>query len=204
MHSGAVVGCISDDDAAAFIAGHLPALQRRLIAEHVDACGPCRRLVSALVAAQHATSGQRVNLAGESGLHAGQVLGRFVLTRPLGHGAMGEVWAARDRELDREVALKFLRLVPGTLRTEATIRLRREAQAMARLHHPNVVAVYELGAADDDHVFCAMELVDGVTLRRWLETPRSWRDVLRVAGTVARGIAAAHAVGLIHRDVKPE
>jgi tetratricopeptide (TPR) repeat protein len=132
------------------------------------------------------------------------VLGRFVLTRPLGHGAMGEVWAARDRELDRDVALKFLRLQPGAHRTEATVRLRREAQAMARLHHPNVVAVYELGAVDADRVFCAMELVDGVTLRRWLETPRSWRDVLEVASTVARGIAAAHAVGLIHRDVKPE
>jgi tetratricopeptide (TPR) repeat protein len=196
---------MSDDEAAGFTAGHLPARQRRAIAEHVDVCAPCRRLVSALVAAaEPVTPSQPAAPPDDARLHTGQVLGRFSLTRLLGHGAMGEVWAARDRELDREVALKFLRLPPGALRTEATVRLRREAQAMARLNHPNVVAVYELGAADDDHVFCAMELVDGVTLRCWLETPRSWRDVLGVACTVARGIAAAHAVGLIHRDVKPE
>ncbi|TMQ13420.1 MAG: serine/threonine protein kinase [Deltaproteobacteria bacterium] len=132
------------------------------------------------------------------------MLGRFTLVRLLGHGSMGEVWAAHDQELDREVALKLLRLRSGQLGGEATARLRREAQAMARLNHPNVVTVYELGTDHEDRVFCAMELVDGVTLRRWLETPRSWRDVLGVASAVGRALAAAHAVGLIHRDIKPE
>src|SRR5215470_11201854 len=74
---------------------------------------------------------------------------------------------------------------------------------MARLNHPNVIAIYELGA-DHDRVFCAMELVDGVTLRHWLATPRSWREAVGVAIAIGRGISAAHAVGLIHRDIKPE
>lgn len=191
----------------AFVAGQLSNTQRCAFSDHIDVCERCRRVVSALAAAEcvtpSATPSEPVALRSEAGLRSGQMLGRFSLTRVLGHGSMGEVWAAHDQELDREVALKLLALRPGTLGSEATVRLRREAQAMARLNHPNVVAIYELGAAED-RVFCAMELVDGVTLRRWLETPRSWREVVRMASAVARGVAAAHAVELIHRDIKPE
>lgn len=198
------VVCLSDDDAAGFIAGELSAEQHRGVADHIDVCEHCRRLISALAAAAGTEQSEPAEDVSAAGLCAGHVLGRFSLTRLLGHGSMGEVWAAHDHELDRWVALKLLRLAPDALGAEATARLRREAQAMARLNHPNVVAIYELGTDDGDRVFCAMELVDGVTLRRWLETPRSWRAVLRVASDVARGIAAAHAVGLIHRDIKPE
>jgi eukaryotic-like serine/threonine-protein kinase len=127
---------------------------------------------------------------------AGERLGRFTLLRPLGEGAMGEVWAAHDPELDREVAIKLLRI--------SSARLQREARAMARVKsHPNVVTVYELGT-DGRRAFCAMELVDGKTLRGWLVTPRTWREVIDVAVAVGRGLAAAHAAGLVHRDVKPE
>ncbi len=187
----------------AFIGGQLNAEQRRACIDHMDGCERCRRVVSALAVVGYATHGEGTDAANDAGLSAGQRLGRFSLTRRLGHGSMGEVWAAHDQELDREVALKLLRLRSGALGVEATVRLRREAQAMARLNHPNVVAIYELGA-DRDRVFCAMELVDGVTLRRWLETPRSWREVVGVACAIGRGISAAHAVGLIHRDIKPE
>jgi len=199
----AVADCLSEDDIAAFVAGQLPADQRRLSADHIDSCELCRRLVSALTAAAFATRGGAADEPSDPGLGAGDQLGRFVLTRHLGRGAMGEVWAARDQELDREVALKLLRLRGGALGIEATARLRREAQAMARLNHPNVVAIHELGA-DRDRVFCAMELVDGTTLRRWLESPRTWHEIVRVAIAIGRGIAAAHAVGLVHRDIKPE
>jgi tetratricopeptide (TPR) repeat protein len=191
-------GCPLTDDIVGFVAGQLLAAKRLVIANHLDICADCRRLVSALAATAFTPPGSGAEW------RAGQMLGRFQLTRQLGHGSMGEVWAAHDHELDREVALKLLRRRSGRLGVEATARLRREAQAMARLNHPNVVAVYELGADDQGRVFCAMELVDGMTLRCWLETPRSWRDVLDVACAVARALAAAHAVGLIHRDIKPE
>lgn len=136
-------------------------------------------------------------------LAAGERVGRFSLLRPLGHGAMGEVWAARDPELDRDVALKLLRPRAGVLSNDASERLRGEARAMARLNHRNVVSIYELGA-DGTRVFCAMELIDGITLRAWLETARPWQEVIQVAIAVGRGLAAAHAAGVVHRDVKPE
>jgi len=201
---GQGAACLSYDDAAGFIAGELSPEEHRGIADHLDVCDHCRRLISALAAAEGTTQSESARRASAAGLCAGQRLGRFSLTRLLGHGSMGEVWAAHDHELDRGVALKLLRLGPDALGAESTARLRREAQAMARLNHPNVVAIYELGTDDVGRVFCAMELVDGMTLRRWLATSRSWRAVLRVASEVARGIAAAHAVGLIHRDIKPE
>ncbi len=133
----------------------------------------------------------------------GQRLGRFALTRLLGRGGMGEVWAARDPELDREVAIKLLYVAVGGMDQEQQARLRREAQAMARVTHANIVQIYELGA-DGDRLFCAMELVDGETLRQWLETPRPWRATLDVLLAAGRGVAAAHTAGLVHRDVKPD
>lgn len=187
---------MSEDSIAAFAVGQLSTAELHVWTVHMDTCARCRRLVSALARVE------ALPAHGEA-LVAGGQLGRFVLSRPLGRGAMGEVWAAHDLELDREVALKVLRLRAGAIGAEGAARLRREAQAMARLHHANVVAIYELGA-DGDRGFCAMEFIDGVTLRRWLETARSWREVVEVACAVGRGIAAAHAVGLIHRDVKPE
>jgi eukaryotic-like serine/threonine-protein kinase len=132
----------------------------------------------------------------------GVLLGRYEIVDELGHGGMGIVYRARDRQLGRDVAVKLVRTAGAHSETLAT-RLMREAQALAQLSHPNVVAVYDVGRSPDG-VFVAMELVPGVPADLWLsEKKRPWRDVLRVFIDAARGLAAAHAVGLIHRDFKP-
>ena len=119
----------------------------------------------------------------------------------LGAGAMGVVYEAIDDDLQRPVAIK---LVSPTARSPLRQRrLLREAQAMARLAHPNVVGVYESSTVGDD-VFIAMELVDGPSLAAWLSaSPRDWETILRVFLQAGRGVAAAHAVDLVHRDFKP-
>ncbi|HVT99557.1 MAG TPA: serine/threonine-protein kinase [Acidobacteriaceae bacterium] len=124
----------------------------------------------------------------------------------IGRGGMGQVYAAYDPKLDRRVAVKLLR--PHYLDTavddEAQSRLLREAQAIACLSHPNVVAVYDAGTWEG-HVFIAMEYVEGKTLGDWgRRQVRGWKEVLEVFAGAARGLAAAHAAGLIHRDFKPE
>jgi tetratricopeptide (TPR) repeat protein len=132
----------------------------------------------------------------------GTSIGRFLVLDPLGEGGMGVVYAAYDPELDRKVAIKLLHPRIGDS-AELRARLVREAQAMARLTHPNVVSVYDVGTYRDD-VFVAMELVDGQTLRKWMrEQPRSWREVLSIFRQAGQGLAAAHAAGLVHRDFKP-
>jgi len=115
---------------------------------------------------------------------------------------MGVVYAAYDPDLDRKVALKLLRAHHGDS-ADLRARLLREAQAMARLTHPNVVSVYDVGSFED-RVFVAMEFVDGRTLSAWRkEAERSWREVLQIFQQAGSGLAAAHAAGLVHRDFKP-
>lgn len=128
------------------------------------------------------------------------MLGRFRLERVIGEGGMGVVHAAYDPELERRIALKVLR---SHTSSDARARLLREAKAMARLAHPNVVTVHDVGTADGrDYV--AMELVDGENLATWLrEGRRSRAEILDVFLGAARGLAAAHAAGLVHRDFKP-
>ena len=136
------------------------------------------------------------------GLERGTAVGRYLILERLGEGGMGVVYAAHDPELDRRVALKLLR--PDRAAKEAALRLQREAQAIARLSHPNVVAVYDAGTFGDQ-VFVAMELVEGRTVRQWLTAERpSWREIVTVFVAAGRGLAAAHAAGLAHRDFKPD
>ena len=126
------------------------------------------------------------------------LVGRFEVRGKLGTGAMGTVWAAHDPELTRDVAIKML------LGGGDDARLRREAQAMARLRHPNVVAVHELGTWRET-AFVAMERVEGPTLRVWLaEQRRTVDEVLAVYLGAGQGLAAAHTAGLVHRDFKPD
>jgi tetratricopeptide (TPR) repeat protein len=126
-------------------------------------------------------------------------LGRFTILDQLGIGAMGVVYAAYDETLDRKVAVKVLHDADDA----AQIRLVREAQAMARVSHPNVVTVLEAGVAGG-RVYVAMEFIRGVTLGAWLsETPRAWPEIVDVFVQAGRGLAAAHAAGLVHRDFKP-
>jgi tetratricopeptide (TPR) repeat protein/predicted Ser/Thr protein kinase len=128
-------------------------------------------------------------------------LGHYVMLQELGHGGMGVVCAAYDQVLDRKVAIKLLH---GRSDEQAQIRLVREAQALARLSHPNVVQIYEIGELER-LAFIVMEFVDGVTLREWLGSePRSREAILAVFDAAGRGLAAAHAEGLVHRDFKPD
>ena len=130
-------------------------------------------------------------------------IGRYMPLRRLGAGAMGEVLLAYDEHLDRRVALKIVRAM-GQSSADLYARMLREAQGLARLSHPNVVQVYEAGEFDG-RVFLAMEYVEGETLRTWsMSHPRSWREVLARCLEAARGLAAAHAAGLVHRDFKPD
>jgi len=129
-------------------------------------------------------------------------LGHFLLLRELGAGAMGVVYAAYDEKLDRRLAIKLLHTGPGD--TEGRARSLREAQAMARLSHPNVVQIYEVGLLADQ-VFVAMELIDGPTLGAWQrDHAGAPTELLRLYIQAGRGLAAAHAAGLVHRDFKPE
>jgi serine/threonine-protein kinase len=115
---------------------------------------------------------------------------------------MGLVLAAYDPRLDRRVALKLLRHQSGgsSSSSEERARLVRETQAMARLSRPNVLSVYDSGALEGGSLFIAMEYVEGKNLRQWrAEQPRSWRQVLQTYLEAGRGLAAAHAAGLIHR-----
>ncbi|EDM75979.1 serine/threonine kinase family protein [Plesiocystis pacifica SIR-1] len=134
-------------------------------------------------------------------LDKGDALGRYVVLRKLGAGGMGTVYLGYDPELDRRVALKILR--GGT--DEANRRaLLREAQAMAKLTHPNVVAVHDVGE-HNGRVYVAMAFVEGRTLRAWLEhRERRWRDILALFLLAGEGLRAAHASELIHRDFKPD
>jgi len=133
-------------------------------------------------------------------LFRGGMIGRYIVLGLLGKGGMGVVYSAYDPELDRKVAVKILR----GRSADGEARLQREAQAIARLQHPNVVVVYDVGKFRDT-VFIAMEFVDGHTLGHWMHAEaRPWRETLRIFQAAGRGLEAAHALGMVHRDFKPD
>jgi eukaryotic-like serine/threonine-protein kinase len=143
---------------------------------------------------------------GHAPLARGATIGRYVVLNLLGRGGMGEVYAAYDPELDRKVAVKLLRerIENGVTITEGRQRTMREAQAIARLSHPNVIVVFDVGTFREQ-VFIAMEFVDGHTASYWSHAqPRTWQEVLKVYTAAGQGLAAAHEKGMVHRDFKPE
>lgn len=171
-------------------------------------CGVSSRAWAATVPDEPAGSGERTEreasepTAREGGpsLGIGDRVGRYEILGVIGEGGMSYVYLAHDPELDRDVALKLMRVRVGS---EGARRLRREAQALAQLSHPNVVPVYDAGMVGGQ-AFVAMEYVEGKTLRRWLRSKPPWRQVLTVMIDAGQGLAAAHARGLIHRDFKPD
>jgi tetratricopeptide (TPR) repeat protein len=190
------VSCLSDNEVSGLIAGTLPGPEAAAARSHLDGCDECRALVAAALQRSDPSSRRDDDLVGP------HRIGRYTVLRALGAGGMGVVYLAEDPQLDRQVALKLLR--PGAQGADEQARLLREAQAMARLSHPNVIAVHDVGFAGG-RVFVAMEYVDGGTLSAWLrERPRPVREILRAFLAAGQGLSAAHAAGLVHRDFKPD
>jgi eukaryotic-like serine/threonine-protein kinase len=187
-------GCLDDNAMAAYVDGALTADEITRVDSHLSTCATCRKDLSAMAVAH------TMPIAREGGdeLVPGDTIGRYVLSSEHARGGMGIVAIAFDPELGRNVAIKVLRPdLSGQL-------LRDEARAMARLSHPNVVSVHDVGE-HDGRIYFAMELVEGVNLRRWLAHERhGWREILRTCIQAGRGLAAAHRVGLVHRDFKPD
>jgi tetratricopeptide (TPR) repeat protein len=197
--------CLDDDTIAAVASGAITDIARASVDAHLDVCTECRRLVSLLASAPaHAEPhGDARSGTGAGRLHRGATVGRFVVLERVGAGGMGVVYSAYDPELERNVALKLIAFFDED-GAKAREVLAKEAKAMARVSHPNVVAIHDVGRIGDD-LFITMELVDGENLREHLRSNR-----LDVAGILAlfeqagRGLAAAHAAGLVHRDFKPD
>ena len=139
-------------------------------------------------------------------LPVGTLIDRYCIEGRLGGGTMGVVYAARDTRLGRRVAIKILRpaIEPNTeMFRELCQRLVREARAMASLSHPNLVAVHDIGTFGGRD-FIVMDFVEGCTLREWAATDRAWPERLDVLLAAGRGLAEAHAAGIVHRDFKPD
>ena len=207
---------LDDNAASEFVSGTLLPSAITKVEHHLAHCRDCRELVAALAAdsandSNAATvphdklSPSQVAQRPQRVLTVGDRVGRYLVLTTLGTGGMGVVFAAYDPQLDRKVALKLLRAGITYNTKDARTRLRREAQAIAQLSHPNVVNVYDVGATEEGDLYIAMEFVEGDTLTTWLKKyPRTWREIVDVFLQAARGLIAAHGVGLLHRDFKPD
>src|SRR6266550_643424 len=136
-------------------------------------------------------------------LSAGTKLGRYEIRSKIGAGGMGEVYLAQDTKLDRKVALKIL---PAEVAAhpDRMKRFVQEAKAASALNHPNIITIYEIDETESGH-FIATEFIDGETLReRESNAPLKWTESLDIASQIAGALSAAHAAGIVHRDVKPE
>ena len=205
--------CADADTLAGLVAGELPEAERAAIATHAASCERCHALLDGLfdsngsvtpAAPNDVTRDDDVPVKKPT-VSSGSRVGRYVIEEAIGAGGMGIVYAATDSELHRRVAIKFLRRSGhGGMSTAGRERLMREARLLASLSHPNVLTVFDVGT-HDDNVFIAMELVKGGSLSSWTRrAPRTTDEIIDRMIEAGRGLAAAHAGGVVHRDVKPD
>ncbi len=215
--------CPDEGTIQSFVESTLPEPEIPAVENHVADCTTCRQLVAALRPSSHegtastlvapplasgtaptviAGTAPTVTDTSSASLAAPPTtIGRYQIKELIGAGGMGLVFEALDPELRRKIAIKLLRGRDD----DSGQRLIREARAMAEIQHPNVVSVFDVGKHGDSEVYVAMELVRGSNLRRWqTTTTRSEAQILEVYLQAGRGLAAAHAVGLVHRDFKPD
>jgi serine/threonine protein kinase len=208
------MSCPSESQILLLLEGKLSPEARAVMEEHADGCAACHQLLTALARCASTPSEHSPPLSDEPSLRpsapssglvpralprGAMFADRYVALDVIGVGGMGVVHAAFDRQLDRKVALKLLRADQGDPE-----RLVREAQCLARLSHPNVVVVHDVGVAQG-RTYITMEYVSGWTMRRWLEETRPPAGrVLEAYLEAAQGLDAAHTAGLVHRDFKPE
>jgi serine/threonine protein kinase len=220
--------CLDANLVQDLMSGALDQAQRVVVLGHLDTCDDCRELLAlaardtfrdkpalteTVASGQHRVHDEALAETMAPGLLASATkptvlprpgphsrFGRYQLLDRLGAGAMGVVWLAEDPELQRKLAVKVLKRPDASL----TDRLVREAQSMARVNHPNVVAVYDVGIADGA-TYIAMELVQGKSLRSWQDSAtHTIPEIVEQYIAAGRGLAAAHARGVIHRDFKPD
>jgi len=189
-------GCPAPEDLDALLNDELARERGEQIQAHVDDCAACRLALGALAQTidDRAPQTRRVVRVRV------ERIDRYRVIRTLGRGGMGVVLLAEDDELQRKLAIKLMR--PDLVHVQDRQRLLREAQAMAQVSHPNVVAIFDVGI-HNDQVFIAMEYVEGTDLAHWMRGHHSLREVLDVFSAAGRGLAAAHRAGIIHRDFKP-
>jgi len=212
------VACPSREELIALVDGELEATSRASIEAHLAECASCKQagklLVEGSSPSQTLTSHARARLdrpardtrRPEIGIQPGTYVGRYIVLDLIGTGGMGSVYRAYDPKLNRNVAVKVIRVRPSAEDDEAPRpRLLREAQALAQVVHPHVVSIFDVGEFHEQQVFFAMELIDGSTLRDVMRRgEHDPRRLLRLLDQAGRGLAAAHDAGLVHRDFKPE
>jgi eukaryotic-like serine/threonine-protein kinase len=186
------MGCPAPDTFSAFVSGQLAEPARDALELHVDSCDSCRMTLSEL------------GRGAQRAVPVEDRIGRYAVSGELGAGAMGVVYLARDPELDRDVAIKLVHAKIGVPEDELVAqRVLREGRALARIDHANVVRVFDVGRSHGA-LFVAMERAPGVSLRAWLAEPHDRVQITHVFAQCARGLAAVHAAGIVHRDFKPD
>ena len=211
------MACPAPEVLSSVVDGTIPRDARAAVEAHVDECDDCRRTMALLARARvaerppprsPALADTEVDTDPAPSppsrvLEPGTRVARYVIRDVIGKGGMGVVYVADDPELSREVAIKLLRHDFARQHPDATRRIVREARAMAKIAHPNVVAIHDVGSVDDQ-VFIAMERVRGTSLRKWIDGQRSVAAIVDAFAAAGRGLVAAHDAGIVHRDFKPD